>query len=94
MPVIPEGLGSGVPNSTTYISPVTFFKSHVIGREPIAIKPGTNPDYVTVTEISLMEKPNNILSDPGIEPRTPCSAVVLATTRPTRQSVVLLTCVI
>ena len=31
-----------------------------------------------------MEKPNNTLSDPGIEPRTPCSAVALATTRPTR----------
>ena len=30
-----------------------------------------------------MEKPNNTLSDPGIEPGTPCVAVALATTRPT-----------
>ena len=40
---------------------------------------------VTVAEKFLMEKPNNILPDPGIEPRTCCSSVALATTRPTRQ---------
>ena len=33
-----------------------------------------------------MEKTNKTLLDPGIEPRTCCSAVALATTRPTRQS--------
>ena len=32
-----------------------------------------------------MEKPNNIMPDPGIEPRTSWSVVVLATTRPTKQ---------
>ena len=47
---------------------------------------GTNPDSVNVIEKSLLEKPNKTLSDPGIEPRTPCSAVALATTRPARQS--------
>ncbi|KAF9786613.1 hypothetical protein SFRURICE_016336, partial [Spodoptera frugiperda] len=31
--------------------------------------------------------PRNTLPDPGIEPATLCSAVALATTRPTRQSI-------
>ena len=48
-------------------------------------QPDTNPDSVTVTEKSMIEKPHRTLSDPGIEPRTPCSAVALATTRPTKQ---------
>uniref|UniRef100_A0A2H1V4T9 SFRICE_008844 n=1 Tax=Spodoptera frugiperda TaxID=7108 RepID=A0A2H1V4T9_SPOFR len=43
-----------------------------------------NPDYLTVTEKFLMEKPNNTLSDSGITPRTSCSVVTLAITRPTR----------
>ena len=84
-PVIPEGLSRGVPNSTPTFHQLCF-KSHVISGEPIAINRTQNPDSGTVTEKSLMEKPNKTLSDSGIEPGTPCSAVALGTTRPTRQS--------
>uniref|UniRef100_A0A2H1WIJ9 SFRICE_026396 n=1 Tax=Spodoptera frugiperda TaxID=7108 RepID=A0A2H1WIJ9_SPOFR len=62
------------------------YKFHVIGGEPIAIIPGTFPDSVLLPRnFRKSEQPSNTLPDPGIEPETPCPAVVLATTRPTRQ---------
>ena len=44
-----------------------------------------NLDSVIPTEKFQMEKLNNTLPEPGIKPRTSCSVVTLASTRPTRR---------
>ncbi|KAF9823325.1 hypothetical protein SFRURICE_019134 [Spodoptera frugiperda] len=59
--------------------------SPVVGRRAKTQR-GQADSVLPLRNFSKIRKnPSNTLPDPGIEPETPCSAVALATTRPTRQ---------